>query len=71
VQISAFLASAVCGCCLSCVSLSCSLYYGLNRNGSRKALQWIVHEIELVCIGTFLYLPLLPEFLIGISIIKV
>jgi hypothetical protein len=28
---SAFLASAVCGCCLSCISLSCSLYYGLNR----------------------------------------
>lgn len=28
----AFLASAVCGCCLSCVSLSCSLYYGLNRS---------------------------------------
>ena len=30
--IAAFLASAVCGCCLSCISLSCSLYYGLNRS---------------------------------------
>jgi len=28
----AFLGSAVLGCLLSCISLTCSLYYGLNRN---------------------------------------
>ena len=30
--ISAFLGSAVCGCIISTITLSCSLYYGLNRD---------------------------------------